>query len=129
MASGPMIAGLTGSVHFNYDIWGDTCMIAKELARNAPANSILVSEETRWFLSNKNFILEPHRDISIVELMSVKTFLFKGKRSDNNKTFLETQSHLSIPPSSDLLQQTQQKRREVKSTFHTILLQDTEQSF
>ncbi len=57
--SGNAVAGVTGTKMINYDIWGETPMLSSHLSRIAPLNSILVSEETYWYLSTKNYLFEP----------------------------------------------------------------------
>nr|WP_290665671.1 adenylate/guanylate cyclase domain-containing protein [Ardenticatena sp.] len=46
IATGPVAAGVLGSVRFQYDVWGDTVNLASRLQDVAPINTVLVSEAT-----------------------------------------------------------------------------------
>jgi class 3 adenylate cyclase len=47
VATGPISAGLAGSDHLIYDVWGPTVAEATRLARRAPSDTILVSDAVK----------------------------------------------------------------------------------
>lgn len=51
--SGPVIAGVIGSLRFAYDLWGETVNIAAQLQSIATPGSILVSEALRTQLKDR----------------------------------------------------------------------------
>jgi len=89
MSSGAVTAGLTGTAIYSYDLWGDTCLVAAELANQANQDCILVSEETCWYLSNRNYQMEPKEVINFMDLVSVKSYRLQGRRSSIAQTIDE----------------------------------------
>lgn len=53
--SGPLIAGVICEKRFCYDVWGDTVNTASRIESYAENNTILVSEEFRSKLEDRNF--------------------------------------------------------------------------
>jgi adenylate cyclase len=61
MHTGPLTAGVLGTLKFSYDVWGVTLDYARELAIQAETGRIHISESARQLLSKEQF--EPGIDI------------------------------------------------------------------
>lgn len=48
--TGPVFAGMSGSAHLVYDVWGETVAVANMLARAGSAGDIVLSDDTRRML-------------------------------------------------------------------------------
>jgi adenylate cyclase len=62
--SGPVIAGVIGTLRFAYDLWGETVNIAAQLQATAAPGSILVSEAVQARLKDSHVFRE-HRPVAL----------------------------------------------------------------
>jgi hypothetical protein len=57
------MTSISGKNAQQFDLWGNGCNVACMVARKASPNSILITEETHFFLSNKNFTFHSEVDM------------------------------------------------------------------
>lgn len=61
--TGPVTVGMTGGTRLLYDVWGETVTAAHYLARQAPRDSILVSDQTRQLLPDSVELRRASEDV------------------------------------------------------------------
>lgn len=77
--SGPVAAGVIGTMKFTYDLWGDTVNIAARMESHAEPGQIQVTERTYERL-REQFQLEPRGSIDVKGKGSMRTWLLIGPR-------------------------------------------------
>ncbi|RFC48229.1 MAG: Adenylate cyclase, partial [Verrucomicrobia bacterium] len=71
--SGPLVAGIIGSIKFSYDLWGDTVNIASRLESHGEPDIPQVSQVTADLLKD-HFVLEERGDIDLKNRGMTKTY-------------------------------------------------------
>lgn len=77
--SGPVVAGIIGSLRMSYDVWGDTVNVASRLESTAPPDRIHVSEAV-VARSGGHFDVESRGCIDLKGRGSIQTFFVNGAR-------------------------------------------------
>lgn len=77
---GSVVAGVVGQTKFNYDIWGETVNLARQMERTARAGEIQVTPQIYDRL-REEFILEAGRRVEIDGTGEIPTFLLQGRKS------------------------------------------------
>ncbi len=71
--TGPLVAGIIGSIKFSYDLWGDTVNIASRLESHGEPDIPQVSQITADLLK-EHFVLEERGDIDLKNRGITKTY-------------------------------------------------------
>ncbi len=71
--TGPLVAGIIGSIKFSYDLWGDTVNIASRLESHGEPDIPQVSQITADLLK-EHFVLEERGDIDLKNRGMIKTY-------------------------------------------------------
>ena len=71
--TGPLVAGIIGSIKFSYDLWGDTVNVASRLESHGEPDIPQVSQITADRLKD-HFVLEPRGDIDLKNRGTLKTY-------------------------------------------------------
>jgi class 3 adenylate cyclase len=77
--SGPVVAGIIGSLRMSYDIWGDTVNVASRLESTAPPDRIHVSERVAERVRER-FDVESRGLLELKGKGSIQTYLVNGAR-------------------------------------------------
>lgn len=77
--SGPVVAGIIGSLRMSYDIWGDTVNVASRLESTAPPDRIHVSEMVAERVRGQ-FDVESRGLLELKGKGSIATYLVNGAR-------------------------------------------------
>jgi class 3 adenylate cyclase/CheY-like chemotaxis protein len=77
--SGPVVAGIIGSLRMSYDVWGDTVNFASRLESTAPPDGIHVSQAVVE-RGGEHFALESRGTLELKGKGSVPTWLVTGAR-------------------------------------------------
>jgi len=77
--SGPVVAGIIGSLRISYDIWGDTVNVASRLESTAPPDRIHVSERVAERVRER-FDVESRGLLELKGKGSIRTYLVNGAR-------------------------------------------------
>jgi class 3 adenylate cyclase len=80
--SGPVIAGVIGTVRFSYDVWGDTVNTASRMESQGEPGKIHVSAETRSRIANA-FHLENRGSIEVKGKGSMDTWWLGNDQKEN----------------------------------------------
>jgi class 3 adenylate cyclase len=73
------VAGVTGTVKFAYDLWGDAVNIASRMESTGIPGQIQVSESTANRLRERGFLLENRGDVEVKGKGKMNTWLLKGR--------------------------------------------------
>jgi class 3 adenylate cyclase len=71
--TGPLVAGIIGSIKFSYDLWGDTVNVASRLESHGEPDVPQVSEITANLLKDQ-FVLEARGEIELKNRGRLKTY-------------------------------------------------------
>lgn len=75
IASGPMVAGIVGTVRFLYDVWGDTVNVASRMESSGIAGRCQVAESTVTACRNSKFTFLRRGEIEIKGKGMMETFV------------------------------------------------------
>lgn len=76
--SGPVVAGVIGSIKFSYDLWGDTVNLASRMEHYGLPNQIQVSEHTYQLLRDQ-YQFERREPIVLKGLGEVTPYILMGR--------------------------------------------------
>jgi adenylate cyclase len=85
--TGPLVAGVIGTIKFSYDLWGDTVNIASRLESHGIPGAIQVSEAT-WSRVKGTVEARPRGPVVLKGRGSVDAFVIERRSADRHGTVM-----------------------------------------